>query len=50
MTIPVTTLDNAIVAIMAILTILATMARLDKVTDMLFIGVHAKSRKNVDHP
>ena len=50
MAIPVTTLDNAIVAIMAILTILASMARLDMATDMLVIGVYAKSRKNVDHP
>ena len=50
MAIPVTTLDNAIVAIMAILTILFSMARLDMATDMLVIGVYAKSRKNVDHP
>ena len=50
MTIPVTTVGHAIVAIMAILTILAIMARLDMAMDMVVIGVYAKSRKNVDHP
>ena len=50
MTIPVTTFGHAIVAIMAILTILAIIARLDMATDMVVIGVYAKSRKNVDHP
>ena len=50
MTIPVTIVGHAIVAIMAILTILAIMARLDMATDMVVIGVYAKSRKNVDHP
>ena len=50
MTIPVTILGHAIVAIMAILTLLAIMARLDMATDMFVIGVFAKSRENVDHP
>ena len=50
MTIPVTILGHAIVAIMAILTILATMARLDMATDIVVIGDYAKSRENVDHP
>ena len=50
MTIPVTIRGHAIVAIMAILTILAIMARLDMATDMVVIGVYAKSKKNVDHP
>ena len=50
MTIPVTTLGHSIVAIMIILTILAIMARLDMATDMVIIGVYAKSRENVDHP
>ena len=50
MTIPVTTVGHAIVAIMAIVTILAIMARLDMATDMVDIGIYVKSRKNVDHP
>ena len=50
MTIPVTTVGHAIVAIMAILTILAIMAGQDMAMDMVIIGVYAKSRKNVDHP
>ena len=45
MTIPVTIVGHAMVAIMAILTILAIMARLDMATDMVVIGVYAKSRK-----
>ena len=42
MTIPVTTIIGH--------GILAIMARLDMATDMVVIGVYAKSRKNVDHP
>ena len=50
MTIPVTIVGHAIVAIMAILTVLAIMARLDMAMDMVVIGVYAKSKKNVDQP
>ena len=50
MTIPVTIVGHAIVAIMAILTVLAIMARLDMAMDMVVIGVYVKSMKNVDHP
>ena len=50
MTISVTTLGHAIVAILAILTIMAIMARLEMATDMVVISVYAKIRKNADHP
>ena len=49
MTIPVTTVGHAIVAIMAISNILAIMARLDMATDMVVIGVYANLWKNADH-
>ena len=44
MTISVTTLGHAKVAILAI------MARLEMATDMVVIGVYAKIRKNADNP
>ena len=38
----------AIVAIMAILLKMAIMAKVNMATNMVFIGVYAKNRKNVD--